>query len=48
MPVRGANKTDQSVSFSWSGPSNDQEDGKDKAADRPQAAPELWKQPGVV
>lgn len=36
-----------SVSF-WTGPSYEQEDGENEAAGRPQAAPELFSQPGVL
>lgn len=36
------------LSVPCSGPSHDQEDGKDEAADRPEAAPELSEQPGLI
>lgn len=40
--------TDLDMCCSWVGPSDDQEDGKDEAAVRPQEAPELSWHPGVL
>lgn len=37
-----------SASVSCSGPSDDQEDGQDEAADRAEAAPDLSEQPAVI
>lgn len=50
MNIEGAKKKwERSLSlFSWTGPPNDQEDGKGEAAGKPQQTPELSKYPGVI
>ena len=45
--LKGANKMINGPVLSCSGPSHDQEDGKDEDADGAQAAPELSSEPGV-